>query len=330
VSSSQQVIDLGFTTTSSFESFTSSYVTHSSSFNNRINAITGSITNINGFIDDLQLYTGALNNITSSFITTSQTSSMTVLSSSYALTASYALNGGGGGTEGRTAKLEQTTSNTTWTFGHNLGEQYPAVTIFDSNDNVVIPTSINAQDNNTLIITFSSPQTGTATATVGGGLPYISSSFDGRVLAADGTAPMWKGGMVSGSLQISNFGFATTGSNTFIDDQTISGTLTITNALIQQTTSTGVTSNTVIATLPTGSYDGGFFDYVIKNGTNLRAGTVTSVWNSTDIVFNEVTTNDLGTTTNVNMTMTVVNGNANLNANVSSGTWTIKVLSRGL
>jgi hypothetical protein len=54
---------------------------------------------------------------------------MTVLSSSYALTASYALNGGGGGTEGRTAKLDQTLASSTWTFGHNLGEKYPAIEI---------------------------------------------------------------------------------------------------------------------------------------------------------------------------------------------------------
>jgi hypothetical protein len=330
ISGSQQVIDLGFTTTSSFQSFTSSYTNDSSSFDSRINLITGSIDGINQTLGGFELYTASLNNELLTFVTNSQTSSMTVLSSSYALTASYALNGGGGGTEGRTAKLDQTTPSTTWTFNHNLGEQFPTLTVFDSYDNVVIPTSINAYSDNTLIITFSSPQTGTVTATVGGGLPFISSSFDGRVLTADGTAPMWKGGMVSGSLQISNFGFATTGSNTFTDNQTINGTLTITEALIQQITSTGVTSNSVIASFPTGSYDGGFFDYVIKDGSNLRAGTVTSVWDFGNVTFNEATTNDLGDTTDVNMTVTLSGGNANLNANVSSGTWTIKVLSRGL
>ena len=330
VSGSQQLIDLGFVTTGSFESFTSSYTTDSSSFDSRINVITGSIDTFNSVIDSLQLYTSSLDNYTSSLVLNSQTSSMSVLSSSYALTASYALNGGGGGTEGRTAKLDQTTPNTTWTFNHNLGEQYPAITIFDSSDNVVIPSTINAQDGNTLIITFPSPQSGTATATVGGGLPFISSSFDGYVLSVDDNAPTWKGGMVSGSLQITNLGFSTTGSNTFTDDQTIEGTLSISTALVQQTTTTGVTTNTVIAQFPTGSYDSGFFDYVIKDGTNLRAGTITSVWTSSDIVYNEVTTNDLGDTTDVSMIVSLSSGNTNLTANVSSGNWTIKVLSRGL
>lgn len=329
VSGSQQVIDLGFTTTSSFESFTSSYVNDSSSFDTRINTITGSITNINSDIDSLQLYTGALNNFTSSFILDTQTSSMTVLSASYAVTAAFALNGGGGA-EGRTAKLEQTISSTTWTFNHNLGEQHPAIVVFNEFDEVIIPGEIYAQDENTLIISFSSAQSGVVTATVGGGLPFISGSFDGYVLSVDENAPTWKGGLISGSLQISEFGFATTGSNTFTDDQTIQGTLSISTALVQQTTTTGVTTNTVVAQFPTGSYDGGFFDYVIKDGISLRAGTVTSVWTFNDVVFNEVTTNDLGDTTNVSMVVSLVSGNANLTANVSSGNWTIKVLSRGL
>ena len=328
VSGSQQIVNLGFNTTSSFNSFTSSYNNDSSSFDTRIDTITGSL---NSQIGTYELFTASLNNFTTSIVLTSQTSSMSVLSSSYALTASFALNGGGGsGTEGRTARLDQTTSSTTWTFNHNLGEQYPAISIFDSSDNIVIPTSINAQDNNTLIVTFSSPQSGTATATVGGGLPYASGSFDGYVLSTNGTSPTWKAGMVSGSLQVSNFGFATTGSNTFKDSQVISGSLTINGALVQRTILSGVTTNGVVTSFPTGSYDAGFFDYVVKSGTNMRAGTVTSVWGSNDIKFNEVTTNDIGNTSDLNMSVTLSNGNANLNANISSGNWTIKVLSRGL
>ena len=37
-----------------------------------------------------------------------------------------------------------------------------------------------------------------------------------------------------------------------------------------------------------------FFDYVAKSGTNLRAGTVTSVTDGTNVEFNEVSTVDLG------------------------------------
>jgi YD repeat-containing protein len=140
---------------------------------------------------------------------------MTVLSSSYALTASYALNGGGGGTEGRTARLEQTVVSDTWTFAHNLGEKYPSIEVFDENDYVIIPTNILAVDENNVTITFSHAITGVASATVGGGLPYISGSYNGRVLAVGAGNPVWKEGIISGSLQVSLDGSGSSMANNY-------------------------------------------------------------------------------------------------------------------
>ncbi len=319
------ITDLSSSVKTRIDTVTGSITDLSSSVKVRIDTITGSITNINSDIDSLQLYTGALDNFTSSLVLNSQTSSMTVLSSSYALTASYALNGGGGGTEGRTAKLVQSSASTTWTFNHNLGEQYPAITIFDSNDNVVIPTTINAQDDNTLLITFSLPQSGTASATVGGGLPYISGSFQGRVLAVENNAPVWKAGIISGSLQASSFGFATTGSNTFKGDQYVSGSIIIGNSASIGSKCVTISSNTQIVSLS--PFDGANFDYVVKNGLNMRAGVIMSAWNGSNAVFNESSTMDLGNTTGITFTVSSV---GNLNAVVTSGTWTVEVLYRAL
>jgi hypothetical protein len=255
---------------------------------------------------------------------------MTVLSASYAMTAAFALNAGGGG-EGKTAQLNQTTPSTTWTFSHFLGEQYPTVTIYDNNDNVVIPTTITAIDVNTIEITFPSNQTGHAVATVGGGLPYISGSFNEYVLTAVGSTPTWKGGMVSGSLQITNFGFTTTGSNTFIGDQVIQGSLTIREAQFKQFTITGITvgSHTVTG-IANGLYDAAFYDYVVKDGTNMRAGTVTAVWDGSTVKYNEVSTTDIGDTSAVNLSVVLASGNAELIATISSGTWDFKTLIRGI
>jgi hypothetical protein len=282
VSGSSQIIDLGFTTTSSFNSFAS----------------------------------GAL--------LSSQTSSMTVLSSSYAVTASYALNGGGGGTEGRTSKLEQTVVSDTWTFAHNLGEKYPAIEVFDENDYVIIPTNILAVDENNLTITFSHEITGVATATVGGGLPYISGSYNGRVLAVGAGNPVWKEGIISGSLQVSNFGFATTGSNAFKNNQIITGSVVIRNAKMDATCVT-LTSSATIFSLS--DYNGAIFDYVVKNGGNMRAGTITGVWTGAVSSYNETSTVDLGTTSNINFN---ISGTGQLNAVISGGTWQVEVFYRAL
>ena len=108
------------------------------------------------------------------------------------------------GSEGRTAKLEVTSATSTWTLNHNLNEKHPAIEVFDSNDEVIIPQKIEATSVNQVVVTFTSPQTGTLTATVGGGLPTIENGYGGRVLAVDGTGvATWKEAILSGSVDFS-------------------------------------------------------------------------------------------------------------------------------
>jgi hypothetical protein len=149
--------------------------------------VTGSVTSTIGFTGSLS---GTATNATSA---------------SYALTASYALNGGGGGSgvgfpfsgsavitgslyvsgsnisgsfkgdgsqltglASGAKTLTQTTPSATWTFTHNLGQQYPIVTVYDNSNNVIIPQNITATDVNTLTLTFGSAVSGYAVAGLGG------------------------------------------------------------------------------------------------------------------------------------------------------------------
>lgn len=86
-----------------------------------------------------------------------------------------------GGT-GSSVKLSQTVAATTWSFAHNLNEKFPAVTIYDSNDEVIIPQKIDAIDNNNMLVYFSSPTTGTAAAVVGGST--VSASYSEYAVSA--------------------------------------------------------------------------------------------------------------------------------------------------
>ena len=70
---------------------------------------------------------------------------------------------------------EESSAATTWTINHNLGSQYVNVTVYDSNDVMVIPTSVTANNANTMTLTFGSPVAGTAMLGLGGG-----STADGR------------------------------------------------------------------------------------------------------------------------------------------------------
>jgi hypothetical protein len=81
----------------------------------------------------------------------------------------------GGGGLGSTTKLNQTVAATTWSFNHNLGEKFPVVNVYDSNDEIIIPQKIDAVDSDNMLIYFSSARTGTAAAVVGG--TAISASY---------------------------------------------------------------------------------------------------------------------------------------------------------
>ncbi len=212
--------------------------------------------------------------------------------------------GGGNGT------TEEFVNSDLWIVDHNLGTDYPDVTVWDSNRNIIFPNRIESVDDNQIKIYFSEPVTG-----------HVSVSRGGHILNG---STQTISGLISGSSQIANLGYATTGSNTFVGSQTMNGCLTVNNAKI---CSTGVTisSNTEIFNLS--SFDGAFFDYVVKNGTNMRAGSIMSAWNGTNATFNETTTMDLGTTNAIGFN---VSGTGRLNATVSSGTWLVEVLYRAL
>jgi hypothetical protein len=106
-------------------------------------------------------------------------------------TASISITGGGGTSEGRSVVHTQASPSTTWTFNHNLNSQYLVYDVYDSSGNAIIPANVNASTTNTLIITFGVATAGYAVATVGGGLPFISGSFNGYVLTASGSTAAW-------------------------------------------------------------------------------------------------------------------------------------------
>ena len=229
----------------------------------------------------------ALNAVTASFVTASNVygpfGSNSIVSASYALTASYALSTAGAG--GETTKLFQTTASTTWSFSHNLGEQYPQIDVYDGTNKIVIPSQIEAVDANNMLIYFASPTSGVAAASIGG-------------VASNQTAS-----------------YATT--------------FTINGTTLKTDTNTDVDTGTeVISTVSTAFYDGAFFDYRIKSGSNLRVGTVTAVWSGSTAEYSDVSVNDIGNTLLVTMSVDISSSFARLLATTSTNNWDVKTFVR--
>jgi len=71
-----------------------------------------------------------------------------------------------------------------------------------------------------------------------------------------------------------------------------------------------------------------FFDFVIKKGSNVRAGTVFSCHNGTDVEFTETSTADIGDTSDVTLSVIRHSNQIKLQAVTTTSDWSIKTLIR--
>ena len=172
-----------------------------------------------------------------------------VASASYAVTASYALNAGDifpfsgsavitgsllvtGGITGSMnitnlysgSSTQSFPNQSNWTVQHNLNSAYVVVQTYDSNEEQMLPQTIDLTDANTTTITFPIALSGTAVVMVGtplaggggGGNTSVSASYATNASLLDG---------------IDSSAFATTGSNTFRADQIVSGSIYVSGGL---------------------------------------------------------------------------------------------------
>ena len=90
------------------------------------------------------------------------------------------------------------------------------------------------------------------------------------------------------------------------------------------------TTTATIKELAVATYQAVFYDFVIKNGTNVRAGTVTAAHDGTNVEFNEVSTVDLGNTNDVKLSVDISGGNMRLRATTLSDNWSVKAFVRAI
>ena len=97
-------------------------------------------------------------------------SNMTLTTSAGGDSITFASSGGGGGsgTNSGSYTFTQAGDSTSWAITHSLGTKHNAVTVYDDSHQVVIPTSITADDANKTTIGFSSATSGYAVINSGG------------------------------------------------------------------------------------------------------------------------------------------------------------------
>lgn len=140
------------------------------------------------------------------------------------------------------------------------------------------------------------------------------------------------GDTMTGALTISSGGLTiSAGGATITGNVTLNDALLIGSSILDEQSNTDVDTGTeTVAQISSTTYDAAFFDFVIKSGTNLRAGTVYAVHDGTSVEFTETSTEDLGNTTDVTLSVDLSGGNIRLRATTTSNNWTVKSLVRGL
>lgn len=262
---------------------------------------------------------------------------------------------------GDTKKLNQTVPATTWSFSHNMNEQFPTVTVYNASNDVIQPSKIEAQDAQTLKLYFGSATAGTAVAVVGGTATTQEAGFN-RVFTQSTVATTWSfehnlgnrypqlsvfdssGELVSpgrvetidqNNLNIyfdsgqSGIATATVGGTSLTASYAESLIINGTSLTTGENTDTDIGTETII-TVSTLTHDSAFFDYVVNDGTNYRAGTVMSVWDGSSVQYNDNSTSDIGNTSGVTMSVDISGTNARLRATVTSNNWDIKTFTRAL
>jgi hypothetical protein len=146
------------------------------------------------------------------------------------------------------------TSVTSYTVTHNFGTKQVIVSVYE-NDTLIFPSSINTPTTNTVTITFPEPVTGRVVVVkaghvVSGSINYTSVLNKPTLVSGSSqisfTGITNKPTLISGSAQIAALGYATTGSNQFKASQVITGSLTVTDAIVAQTLNVQQVTSSVI------------------------------------------------------------------------------------
>jgi hypothetical protein len=109
------------------------------------------------------------------------------------------------------------------------------------------------------------------------------------------------------------------------------GSISFKDSLIDYQANTDVDTGTeVVASVPYADYDAAFFDYVIVNGSNKRAGTVVTTHDGSSTVYNDTSTVSIGDTDGVVFSTDINGSDLRLLATVDSDNWVIKAIVRAI
>lgn len=99
------------------------------------------------------------------------------------------------------------------------------------------------------------------------------------------------------------------------------------NITVRSTVNSG---STTLYSIPTSAYTGAFFEYTVNDGTNLRAGSIMSIWSGNTVNYTETSTTDIGNTNPITFNMISSSGFASLRTSATTNSWIVKTIVRSI
>jgi len=278
--------------------------------------ITGSLTVIGSVLSSNGGFTGSLLGtsswsvntisasyaVTSSYSNTSDTSSyaLSAVSSSYAITASYALN---------------TFTSSTFPYTGSAiisGSLIVTGSVHISTSLTASSLLVSGSGVNRLIV-VGSGSTGPIFSVMGsqGELFTINDSLSGSLFSVND---------ISGLPVL----------EVYSDNRLILGSYQAPSLYTSARLTSIVGSNVIYGNIQTASFDGAFFEYTIRSGSNARAGQIMSILSGSSVNYTEVVTNQFGDTSGVTFAVIINGGNIALTGSCTTAGWTIKSIIRAI
>jgi hypothetical protein len=335
-----QAVSASFATSAS-QATTASYILNavSASFaTSASNALTASYVaaaNVVGTVTSASFASQASNAATADFASTAGNGGVTNIVAGAGITliptngvgaVTVISSGGGGVTIISGSNTTQSFNNSsTWTFNHNLGTRVPIITVFDTNYKQIIPQDIELVNTASATITFPTAESGFAVASLGGATGTVLSSSYSLFSTYATTASYYA--ETDPVFVAKSASLATTGSNIFRGNQTVTGSLFTSgsNTLIGNTSlsgSIGISGSSTIrgTTIMSGS--------LLISGSTTQAGNNTLVGITTltgsilingNIVPELSSSFDLGSETNPWRSLYVQSGSISIQSDIPGG-----------
>ena len=100
------------------------------------------------------------------------------------------------------------------------------------------------------------------------------------------------------------------------------------NLTVTKSVSSGLTD---IYAIPTSAYTAAFFDYSVNDGSNLRSGTVRSIWDGSTISWDDDTFSGIGSSSSlITFNMIITGGTAVLQSSGATSGWVVKTIIRSI